>query len=552
MKLIPLHNLRTPSVSVLSFLRSQLFDVAETPTSRCASVRGKAWRGLSTRAAGELGSGGRRGQEWAGKDTVQLGFTASRRKCFLESRIRCLGSNAFRSSARILHSPFDFLENPLLCRRAFSTTPQNRVWHLWGSGKHRTTKPREEHTSPLTSFLDDNGGGLGGLGRVTRPTNELKLRCTELDEQGNVTMVSGEFKKSELIAKYGLLPRDLRKIDSSLLPHIFVRPSAILINLLHLRVLIKHNRVLVFNAYGSTDSYNQSVFMYDLDAKLRQKESPANGTLAYEFRALEAVLISVTLALESEFEGVSEPVVRVLRELEEDIDRDKLRYLLIYSKKLGTFEQKARLVRDSLTELLEADDDLSAMYLSEKAEGKVRNEHDHTEVEMLLESYHKVADEIVQAAENLVSSIRNTEEIVKAILDANRNSLMLLDIKFSILTLAITAGTFVAALYGMNLKNFLEESGIGFFGISAWCTVFGLLVATYGLTRLRKVQRVSMWGHGHGSGGTRVDGFGEGLGLGAVSRLRPGETLGDLVKRESAVARKLARAEAKAEESFKG
>ena len=27
------------------------------------------------------------------------------------------------------------------------------------------------------------------------------MRCTELDDQGNVTMVSGEFKKSELIAK---------------------------------------------------------------------------------------------------------------------------------------------------------------------------------------------------------------------------------------------------------------------------------------------------------------------------------------------------------------
>jgi magnesium transporter len=151
--------------------------------------------------------------------------------------------------------------------------------------------------------------------------------------------------------------------------------------------------------------------MYDLDLKLRQKESTINGTLAYEFRALEAVLISVTLSLEKEFEGVSEPVVRVLRELEEDIDRDKLRYLLIYSKKLGSFEQKARLVRNALEELLEADDDLSGMYLTEKAEGKTREEDDHTEVEMLLESYHKVADEIVQAAENLVSSIRSTEEM---------------------------------------------------------------------------------------------------------------------------------------------
>lgn len=260
---------------------------------------------------------------------------------------------------------------------------------------------------PLSSFIDDNHGP----GRILKPTNEPRLRCTEFDEHGNVTLVNGEFKKSELIAKYGLLPRDLRKIDSSLLPHITVRPSAILVNLLHLRVLIKHDRVLVFDAYGSTDSYTQSVFMYDLEGKLRQVENKNNGSLPYEFRALEAVLISVTTGLESEFEGVREPVVRVLRELEEDIDRDKLRYLLVYSKKLGTFEQKARLVRDALDELLESDEDLEDMYLSEKAKGIQRHDEDHTDIELLLESYHKVTDEIVQGAENLVSNIRNTEEM---------------------------------------------------------------------------------------------------------------------------------------------
>jgi magnesium transporter len=214
------------------------------------------------------------------------------------------------------------------------------------------------------------------------------------------------------LIQYGLLPRDLRKIDSSIVPHILIRTSAILINLLHLRVLIKHDRVLVFDAYGSTDSYTQSMFMYDLEGKLRQKDSSRQlGSLPYEFRALESVLISVTSGLEVEFEGVREPVVRVLRELEEDIDREKLRHLLIYSKKLGTFEQKARLVRDSIDDLLDADDDLAAMYLTERAQGKTRDEEDHTEVEMLLESYHKVCDEIVQASGNLISNIRNTEEM---------------------------------------------------------------------------------------------------------------------------------------------
>lgn len=154
------------------------------------------------------------------------------------------------------------------------------------------------------------------------------------------------------------------------------------------------------------------MFMYDLEGKLGSKEtSRGAASLPYEFRALEAVLISVTGGLENEYEGIREPVSRILRELEEDIDRDKLRNLLIFSKKLGTFEQKARLVRDAIDSLLDDDDDLSAMYLTEKAQGHERDVEDHTDIEMLLESYHKVADEIFQNSSNLVTNIRNTEEM---------------------------------------------------------------------------------------------------------------------------------------------
>lgn len=387
----------------------------------------------------------------------------------------------------------------LISQRKASSGSKKWLSKLWGLKPAKGGKGLQPDDLPssLHGRGDSGDTSVFSLGRAVsaKAAAQPKIRCTELDENGNVVLASGEFKKSELIAKYGLLPRDLRKIDSSLLPHILVRPSAILINLLHLRVLIKSNRVLVFDAYGTTDSYNQSAFIYDLEDKLRQKQNSISaGGLPYEFRALEAVLVSVITSLETEFEGVREPVSRVLNDLEEDIDRDKLRMLLIYSKKLGTFEQKAKLVRDAIDELLEADDDLAAMYLTEKSHDLVRGEDDHTEVEMLLESYHKLCDEIVQESGNLVSSIRNTEEIVKAILDANRNSLMLLDLKFSIGTLGIGSGAFIAALYGMNLKNFIEESDVGFWGVTGWSFVFAGIVCAYGLTKLRKVQRVSMWG----------------------------------------------------------
>ena len=72
----------------------------------------------------------------------------------------------------------------------------DKIWGLW-----RTDfAPRPSEPAPLPSLLDDvNGASLGRI-KASR-VNELKLRCTEFNEDGKVTLVNGEFKKTELIAK---------------------------------------------------------------------------------------------------------------------------------------------------------------------------------------------------------------------------------------------------------------------------------------------------------------------------------------------------------------
>lgn len=57
----------------------------------------------------------------------------------------------------------------------------------------------------------------------------------------------------------------------------------------------------------------------------------------------------------------------------------------------------------AIDEVLEQDDDLSAMYLSEGAV-RARSRDDHQEVEMLLESFSKQVEEIVNEVDSLVVS----------------------------------------------------------------------------------------------------------------------------------------------------
>lgn len=56
-------------------------------------------------------------------------------------------------------------------------------------------------------MTDEGTDGLFNIGRglAAKASNELRIRCTEFDKNGNVTLVNGEFRKSELIAKVGVL-----------------------------------------------------------------------------------------------------------------------------------------------------------------------------------------------------------------------------------------------------------------------------------------------------------------------------------------------------------
>lgn len=81
-----------------------------------------------------------------------------------------------------------------------------------------------------------------------------------------------------------------------------------------------------------------------------------------------------------------------------------LRNLLQHSRGLATFQKRAKLVQAAIDEVLEHDDDLSAMYLSEGAV-RPRATDDHQEVEMLLESFSKQVEEIVNEVDSLVVSV---------------------------------------------------------------------------------------------------------------------------------------------------
>jgi magnesium transporter len=123
---------------------------------------------------------------------------------FLLPRLRTISKTETRSS----HLPVRYKRRG--CKGVgasrYSSTG-GRKWYqkLWGRRSIKGGKPL--HPDDLPSSLrgreDTSDTSMFSLGRhiSAKAAAQPKLRCTELDENGNIVLTSGEFKKSELIQK---------------------------------------------------------------------------------------------------------------------------------------------------------------------------------------------------------------------------------------------------------------------------------------------------------------------------------------------------------------
>ncbi|KAJ0388632.1 hypothetical protein P43SY_010928 [Pythium insidiosum] len=91
--------------------------------------------------------------------------------------------------------------------------------------------------------------------------------------------------------------------------------------------------------------------------------------------------------------------------------------------------------------------------------------YDSEEAEVLIENYLQEIVSTRTKALLMQHRIQNTESLVMLKLDSMRNYLLGVDIFFSILAISISIGTFIAGVFGMNLKSSLEDADGWFWGV---------------------------------------------------------------------------------------
>lgn len=191
-----------PSSTLLRFLRSQTEDVCFFTTNSGANAcqRPRHW---PSKASYNSLPGSRRhlNTTRSRQAVVQSSHVGHDNPRSLSRRERQTNApNAPTSTNRLWPCVSSGNESSSPTARYASTDSRPFLRKIWG---RRTADAgvQPDGPPPLPSFLDDANGTTLGRSKAGKGTNELKLRCTEFNEDGKVTLVNGEFKKTELIAK---------------------------------------------------------------------------------------------------------------------------------------------------------------------------------------------------------------------------------------------------------------------------------------------------------------------------------------------------------------
>ncbi|KAL0477497.1 mitochondrial inner membrane magnesium transporter [Acrasis kona] len=321
----------------------------------------------------------------------------------------------------------------------------------------------------------------------------------EFTPQGNVKLV--EFMRSDLYTKFGLQGRDVRVLISNMnYPTVLARQKCIIADIKNISGIIAGDRFLLIRTENSDPAFVklvQSELKYHHMGRegIRPLVEGADGRMAgehsfvlpFEFIILECILHRICSDLKKELEQYKKEVNDIISSPSLGSSEQILFDIMKKRQELNRFTTFVRELHESIENLLQSDEDMASMYLSEKMlYGKSREVNKHEEVEMLLENYYTQLEDILNRIEELKSDIQSTQEFIEICLDSIRNRMIQLELRLSIASLSLTSGTLVAGLFGMNLMSHLENNPFAFYYMTFGILSFagGMFIIT--LLRARK------------------------------------------------------------------
>jgi len=222
--------------------------------------------------------------------------------------------------------------------------------------------------------------------------------------------------------------------------------------------------------------------------------------MPYELQSVDAVLQTVISMLMDDARKVHQRSSGAMSELRGEHKKgtglsggehaqERLR---LYKDEVNLMEGRVQGFVRAMNDILDDDEDMTLMNLSrlithpERFLQPVSKEILHEESdepELILEAYLQQALSIVNELDLLKGQIMTTEEQISMLLDAIRNRLLYINTLLSVASLCVALGSFVGSIFGMNLRNHIEEQPTAFVRVTVGVVV-GMLCLWAILSRI--------------------------------------------------------------------
>ncbi|XP_050644191.1 magnesium transporter MRS2 homolog, mitochondrial isoform X2 [Macaca thibetana thibetana] len=334
------------------------------------------------------------------------------------------------------------------CGRAANLVGRSRAAQLCGPGRLRVAG--EVHRLRTS---DVSQATLASVAPV--------FTVTKFDKQGNVT--SFEKKKTELYQELGLQARDLRFQH---VMSITVRNNRIIMRMEKYSLLLGSVASILQNSVSFMERQTEQWLFRELPSQLSGEGQLVTYPLPFEFRAIEALLQYWINTLQGKLSILQPLILETLDALVDpkhsSVDRSKLHILLQNGKSLSELETDIKIFKESILEILDEEELLEELCLSKWSDPQVFEKSsagiDHAEeMELLLENYYRLADDLSNAARELRVLIDDSQSIIFINLDSHRNVMMRLNLQLTMGTFSLSLFGLMGVAFGMNLESSLEE-----------------------------------------------------------------------------------------------
>ena len=275
------------------------------------------------------------------------------------------------------------------------------------------------------------------------------------------------------------------------IPVIIPRQDSILVNFGNIRAVVQTDAVLLMDAHSAYVKHFalelQEIFQSShLPSMLIHDDIQEPDELIFLEHVLKDAVKSFNRRLR-----LYEPIVdsfldKVASEVMEDSTGAHL--LVPLKDALQSFEIQVQQSFQCLTDLLNNDEEMLDLLLTEQAEARMTNQEvafdRHEQVELLLGVYARQLSNSLYEIRYLLNRLQSKQEFVSLALAGYRNRLVRMNVNLGIGALSLGLGTTVAGFFGMNLINGLETSPTAFLSVVTMCSVTSTCVAMGSLSYL--------------------------------------------------------------------